>query len=87
MAFLNGQVSVVKFIRAFCDLDLVKCKAISELWERTFNNDYVTSNISEIYKLGSICKMITSGDWIIEHDQIIMTKQLATTEDVLKLTP
>lgn len=87
MAFLNGQISVVKLIRAFFNFGLADCKLISELWESTYHNGYVTDNYQEILKLGSICKMIQNGDWFIEHGQIIMTKQIATTNDVLRLIP
>jgi hypothetical protein len=87
MAFLNGQIAAVKLVRAFCNLGLGECKAIVDLWENTYNNNYVTDNISEIYKLGSICKMVVNGDWFIEHNQVIMTKQIANSEDVLKLIP
>lgn len=87
MAFLNGEISVIKLIRAFCNLNLVNCKAIANLWQSTYRNGYVTDNISEVYKLGSICKMIVNGDWIIEHNEIIMVKQIATPNDVFKLIP
>lgn len=85
MAFLNGQISVVKLIRAFYGFGLADCKLISELWESTYKNNYVTDDISQVYKLGSICKMIQNGDWFIEHGQIIMTKQIATSSDVIRL--
>lgn len=87
MAFINGQITVVKLIRAFHNFDLRTCKIISELWEDAFDNNYVTDNYAEILKLGSICKMIESGDWFIEQNQVIMTKQIATGKDVLKLFP
>lgn len=87
MAFLKGQIAAVKLVRSFCNLGLADCKAIVDLWEDTFNNDCVTDNISEIYKLGSICKMVSNGDWFIEHNQVIMTKKMATPTDVMKLIP
>jgi len=87
MAFLNGQIAVVKLIRSFCNLGLADCKAIIDLWEKTYKNNYITNNIGEICKLGSICRMVQNGDWIIEHGNIIMTKSIADTDDVLKLIP
>jgi hypothetical protein len=87
MAFLNGQIAVVKLIRSFCNLGLGDCKAIADLWQSTYNNNYVTDNIYQVYKLGSICKMVVNGDWIIEHNQIIMIKKLATKDNVLELIP
>jgi hypothetical protein len=87
MAVLNGQIQAVKLVRAFCNLGLADCKAIVDLWEKTYGNNYFTDSFSEICKLGSICKMVQNGDWFIEHGQIIMTKQIATSDDVMKLIP
>ena len=87
LSHTSSLIDIVKLIRSFCGMGLRESKILAVAWENAYGNDFVIEDMKQLYKLGSMCRMVTSGEWVINsNDEIIIQKPIEAS-DIFNLTP